>query len=195
MEDKVTLCLAQHEAADELLARDPLALLIGMVLDQQIPLERAFKAPLDLRERFGHDLDAEELASYNPDKLAEIFAQPPALHRFPASMAKRVQELCQVLVDEYGGSAENVWAGVDRGTSLLAHVRALPGFGEQKAKIFVALLGKQLNVRPNGWEKASSPFSDRSTRMSVADIVDSTSLLEVRAYKKSLKAKAKAHPS
>lgn len=186
------LALAQHPAADTLLGKDPLALLIGMVLDQQIPLERAFKSPLDLQDRLGHRLDAVELADMDPDELAAVFAQPPALHRFPASMAKRVQELCRVIVDDYDKKPAAVWKTADSGAELLRRVKRLPGFGEQKARIFVALLGKQFGVQPTGWREAAGAFGAAGTYMSVADIVDSESLLKVRSYKQDMKAAAKA---
>jgi uncharacterized HhH-GPD family protein len=183
--------LSQDADADALLSRDPLALLVGMVLDQQVPLEKAFSSPYVLTQRLGHDLDAQEIAEYDPDKLAETFATPPALHRFPGSMAGRVQEMCKVLVAEYGGDAAKVWDTADA-KELLKRVKALPGFGEQKAKIFVALLGKQLGVRPKGWREVSAPYGEDKSRMSVADITDGKSLLEVRAYKQQMKAAAKA---
>ena len=149
-----SLALAGDETADTLLASDPLALLIGMVLDQQIPLERAFRSPADLKERLGGTLDAGAMAAMDPEELAGLFSSPPALHRFPGSMARRVQEVCQLIVDDFGGDAAAVWTTAKDGAELLANVKALPGFGEQKARIFVALLGKQLGVRPPGWEEA-----------------------------------------
>lgn len=185
------LCLAQDAEADALLTRDPLALLVGMVLDQQIPLEKAFTSPLVLTQRLGHDLDARELAEYDPAKLAELFSTPPALHRFPGSMAGRVQELCRVLVEQYGGDPNAVWDTKD-GAELLKRLKGLPGFGEQKARIFLALLGKQRGVRPNGWREASAPYGDDGSRMSVADITDAASLQQVRSYKQQMKAAAKA---
>ncbi len=186
------LHLSQDEQADRLLSEDPLALLIGMVLDQQIPLERAFSSPRDLRDRLGGRLDPAGIAAMPPDQLAAVFAERPALHRFPAANAERVQRLCRLVVDEYGGDASAVWSGAASGQELLARVRALPGFGEQKAKIFVALLGKQLGVRPAGWQQACEPFGDDGTAMSVADITDTRSLATVRAYKAQLKAAAEA---
>jgi uncharacterized HhH-GPD family protein len=186
------LALSQDPAADDLLSRDPLALLIGMVLDQQIPLERAFSAPLDLKKRLGGRLDPAEMAAMDPDKLAGIFAERPALHRFPAANAKRVQELCRIVVDEYNGQASAVWLDAKDGQDLYRRVKALPGFGEQKARIFIGLLGKQLGVRPAGWEAAAGRFGQAGTFMSVADIVDPASLGRVRAYKQELKAAAKA---
>lgn len=192
---KAKLRLSGDKAADALLSNDPLALLIGMVLDQQIPLERAFSAPAELAERLGGRLEAGAIASMDPGKLASIFAEKPALHRYPSSMASRVQELCRVVEDEYGGDAARIWAEAANGEELLARVRKLPGFGEQKAKIFVALLGKQMGVRPSRWREACRPFGDEGTRMSIADITDESSLAEVRAYKQELKAKAKASAS
>ena len=189
---KVTLHLAQEPEADRLLSQNPLALLIGMVLDQQVPLEWAFAGPLELRRRLGSDLDAATLASLDPDALKELFARRPALHRYPGAMAGRVQELCRVLVEEYGGRAEAVWEDAPTGADLLARVKSLPGFGDQKAKIFVALLGKQLGVRPPGWQELSTPFSDAGSHRSVADIHDAATLRKVREYKQGLKAAAKA---
>lgn len=177
--------------ADGLLSRDPLALLIGMVLDQQIPLERAFSAPLALQQRLG-GLDAETIARMDPDQLAAAFAERPALHRFPAANARRVQDLCRIVVDDYDGQAANIWATAGSGTELLRRVRTLPGFGEQKARIFVGLLGKQLGVRPEGWREAAGRFGQEGTYVSVADITGPESLARVRAYKADLKAATKA---
>lgn len=185
------LHLSQDPTADRLLGKDPLALLIGMVLDQQIPLERAFSAPRDLRDRLGGRLDVAEIAGMDPDALAAIFSQRPALHRFPAANAGRVQKLCRIIVDEYGGKAANVWKKASTGPDLLARIRALPGFGEQKAQIFLALLGKQLGVQPPGWGEAAGRFGQPGTHMSVADIVDTESLAKVRAYKQQMKLAAK----
>ncbi|HEY5251029.1 MAG TPA: HhH-GPD-type base excision DNA repair protein [Acidimicrobiales bacterium] len=187
-----SLALAGDEVADTLLAQDPLALLIGMVLDQQIPLERAFKSPADLKERLGGTLDVGAVASMDPDELAALFSVRPALHRFPGSMARRVQELCRVVIDTYGGDAAAIWTSAQDGTQLLANVKALPGFGEQKARIFVALLGKQFAVRPPGWQEASSPFGEPGSFRSVADIDSREALGKVRQYKQQLKADAKA---
>jgi len=189
------LVLSQQPAADALLTRDPLALLIGMVLDQQVPLERAFSAPYDLTQRLGHELVAAELADYDPGALAALFAGPPALHRYPKSMAKRVQDMCRMLVDQYGGDAAAVWRDAPDGAALRRRVAALPGFGTQKAQIFVALLGKQYGVRPPGWRKAAGVYGERSSFRSVADITDSESLRKVREYKQQMKAAAKASQS
>jgi uncharacterized HhH-GPD family protein len=181
--------------ADRLLAEDPLALMIGMLLDQQVPMEWAFTAPLRLRERLGGRLDAAEIAELDPTKLEEVFKGPPALHRFPGSMGKRTQALCQHLVDNYGGDAAAVWTGVEDGRELLRRVKALPGFGAEKAKIFTALLAKRFGVRPEGWEEAAAPFSDDQPR-SVADIDSEETLQKVRAWKKMMKSqgRSKADP-
>ena len=187
-----TLRLAQDPAADELLSEDGLALLIGMVLDQQIPLERAFRSPYDLKERLGGRLDPAEIAAMDPDELAAVFAQPPALHRFPASNAKRVQDLCRIVVERYGGRAEALWESAGDGHTLLADVKALPGFGDQKARIFVALLGKQLGVRPPGWEEAAGEYAKPGSHLSVADVDGPESLALVRRYKQEKKAAARA---
>jgi uncharacterized HhH-GPD family protein len=185
------LWLAQDVAADELLSGDPFALLIGMVLDQQVPLEKAFMGPYVLRERLGVALDPADIAERDTDELVKVFSTPPALHRFPGSMAQRVQALARALVEEYGGSAAAVWDGAGSGQELLGRLKNLPGFGEQKARIFLALLGKQLDVRPEGWREAAGQFGEDGTRRSVADITDAGSLQEVRQYKKDMKAAAK----
>ena len=191
----MALVLSQQPAADALLTRDPLALLIGMVLDQQVPLERAFSAPYDLTQRLGHELDAAELAGYDLDALAALFARPPALHRYPKSMAKRVQDLCRLLVDRYGGDAAAVWRDAPNGDTLRRRIAELPGFGAQKAQIFVALLGKQYGAQPPGWREAAGVYGERSSFRSVADITDDESLRRVREYKQQLKAAAKATPA
>ena len=180
------------DQANELLSRSALALLIAMLLDQQVPLERAFSAPYELVQRLGHEPTAEELATISPDELAAVFSERPALHRFPKSMAARVQELARIIVDDYDGDPAAVWSTASTGNELLNRVEALPGFGEQKAKIFVALLGKQLGVRPPGWREAAGAFGSEQACMSVADIHDAESLGKVRSYKQSLKAAAKA---
>ena len=191
----MSLYLTGDEAADNLLSTDPLALLVGMVLDQQVPLEKAFHSPFDLKERLGGKLDAASLASMDAEGLAEVFSARPALHRFPKSMAGRVQEMCSLIVDQYDGDAAAVWTSAGDGKRLLANVKALPGFGEQKARIFVALLGKQLGVRPTGWERAAAPFGETGSFRSVADIDSPESLTKVRQYKQRIKAKAKAKAS
>ncbi|HWA65414.1 MAG TPA: HhH-GPD-type base excision DNA repair protein [Mycobacteriales bacterium] len=185
------LCLAQRPDADALLSRDPLALLIGMVLDQQMPLEWAFTGPLTLTERLGHGLDVKELADFDPEALAKIFATPPAIHRFPGSMAGRVQQLCRLIVTDYDGDPAGIWTGAKNGDELRKRVEALPGFGAHKAKIFVALLGKQYGVTPRGWRDAAGDFGKKGTLLSVADITDGATLLKVREGKKAAKAAAK----
>jgi uncharacterized HhH-GPD family protein len=189
------ICLAQKPDADALLSIDPLALLIGMVLDQQIPLEWAFTGPLTLTQRLGRGLDAADLAGRDPGALAKVFATPPALHRFPGSMAGRVQQLCEQIVADYDGDPEKIWAGVSDAGELKRRIERLPGFGKHKAKIFVALLGKQYGVRPRGWREAAGEFGTAGSYRSVADIVDGASLAKVRDYKKRMKAKAKAAAS
>jgi uncharacterized HhH-GPD family protein len=177
--------------ADRYLAEDPLALLIGMVLDQQVPLEKAFAGPWVLRQRLGVKLDAARIAAMDPDELTALFVEKPALHRFPAAMAARVQDLCRLLVAEYGGKAARVWTTAATGDELFKRVKALPGFGEQKARIFVALLGKQLGVRPQGWEKAAGPFGRAGALASVADIDSPGALVAVREHKRAVKAASK----
>lgn len=188
-----TLYLATEPEADALLATDPLALLVGMLLDQQIPMERAFVAPYRLAQRLGAPrLDAAAIAAYDPDALSKIFATPPSLHRFPGAMAARTQQLCRVVADEYGGDAAAVWRGAVTGGELVKRLGGLPGFGKQKAQIFAALLGKQLGVEPEGWREASGIFSEEGVHRSVADVTDDASLAKVRDYKKQAKAAAKA---
>lgn len=184
--------LAQDVAADRLLSDDPLALLVGMLLDQQVPMERAFVAPYRLAQRLDvQRLDAAQLAGYDPDALIEVFATPPALHRFPRAMAGRVQELCRQVEESYGGDAAAVWTGAESGKDLLARLRALPGFGAGKAQIFLALLGKQRGVQPDGWRKAAGVYGEEGSYRSVADITDDDSLARVREYKKQAKLAAK----
>jgi uncharacterized HhH-GPD family protein len=187
-----TLSLAQQPDADALLSSSPLALLIGMVLDQQIPLEWAFTGPHTLQQRLGRDLDAGDLAERDPQALADVFAQPPAVHRFPGSMARRVQQLCRVIVDDYDGDPAAIWSTAKTGDDLRRRIEALPGFGAQKARIFVALLGKQLGVRPKGWREAAGDYGEAGSFRSVADIKDAKTLAKVRAYKTEMKARARA---
>ncbi|MGW8883432.1 HhH-GPD-type base excision DNA repair protein [Streptomyces sp. NPDC055749] len=188
----VTLRIAQQPEADELLGRSALAALVGMLLDQQVPMEWAFTGPYTLAQRMGgDDLDAHEIAAHDPDAFTALFTEKPALHRYPGSMAKRVQQLCQFLVAEYGGEASAVWADVPTGAELLERLNALPGFGTQKAQIFLALLGKQFGVRPTGWREAAGPYGQAGSHRSVADITGPDSLAQVRAYKQEAKAAAK----
>jgi uncharacterized HhH-GPD family protein len=183
---KGTLAVTGDPAADELLNSDPLAVLLGMLLDQQVPMEWAFVAPSLLRERLG-GLDAAAIAAMDPDEFLVVAKGPRAIHRFPGAMGKRVQELCRALVERYDGRAENVWTGVGTGDELLARLKALPGFGDEKSRIFVALLGKRFGVQPEGWREAAGPFGDEVPR-SVADIHDAESLARVREWKKAKRA-------
>jgi uncharacterized HhH-GPD family protein len=191
---RIALHITGDQAADAVISRDPLALLIGMVLDQQVTIEKAFSSPADLLERLGTKgpLNAATLAAMDPEELGDIFRERPALHRYPGSMAGRVQAVCRVVADEYANKADNIWKGVQSGDELVGRLRTLPGFGEQKAKIFAALLGKQLGVRPDGWRKVTTPYGKEGSSLSVADITDRESLLKVRATKQAMKAKAKA---
>ncbi len=187
----VQLHLAQDRAADQLLSKDPFALLIGMVLDQQIPLEKAFAGPRILRERLGGTLGARRLAEMGEAELAAAFSERPALHRFPGAMAARVQQLAIHIVEGYGGDAAKIWKSAATGDELLRRLKALPGFGDQKARIFLALLGKQLGVRPAGWQQASSPYGEPGSRRSVADIEGPESLAFVRQQKREMKLAAR----
>ena len=188
------LSLVQDPAADALLEENPFALLVGMLLDQQIAMEVAFGGPKKIADRIG-GFDAATIADYDPDKFAALCAQTPAVHRFPGSMAKRVQALAQVVVDEYGGDAAALWSDDADGAEVLRRLNALPGFGEQKAKIFLALLGKQYGVTPKGWRSAAGDYGKAGTHMSVADVKDPGSLQKVRTYKKEAKARAKQNPA
>ena len=186
------ICLAQNPAADALLARDPFALLTGMLLDQQIPMERAFTGPHTIAARLGDDvLDVRKVAAYEPEAFAALLAEKPAVHRFPGSMAGRVQRLAQYIVENHDGDVEALWRDVPTGKELLKRLSALPGFGRQKAQIFLALLGKQLGVRPEGWREAAGSYGDADARRSVADVVDERTLGEVRTYKQQVKRAAK----
>ena len=191
----MTLSLPVQAEANELLSRNPLALLIGMLLDQQVPFEKAFSSPYELVKRLGHEPTAAELAEYDPEALAVVFAERPALHRFPKAMAARTQDLARLIVDRYDGDAAAIWTGAATGKELVARLAELPGFGGNKAQIFAALLGKQLGVQPDGWREAAGHFGEEGSHYSVADIVDDGSLAAVRAYKKQLKAAAKASSS
>ena len=177
------------DAADQVLSDDPFALLVGMMLDQQYPMEHAFRGPAKVLERLG-TLDPARIAEADPEEFAALCATPPAIHRFPGSMAARLQELARIVAEEHGGDASRIWTGAGDGRDLLRRVMALPGFGKQKAQIFVALLAKQLDVRPQGWEAAVGDYALEGHR-SVADVVDGTSLQKVRDFKKEKKAAAK----
>ncbi|MEU9454642.1 HhH-GPD-type base excision DNA repair protein [Streptomyces sp. NPDC048277] len=187
------LRLAQDPEADELLSRSKLAALTGMLLDQQVPMEWAFKGPATIAQRMGtDDLDAHEIAAQDPEAFAALLSEKPAVHRYPGSMAKRIQQLCQYLVEHYDGDAEGIWRDADSGAELLKRLQELPGFGKQKAQIFLALLGKQLGVAPKGWREAAGAYGEAESFRSVADITGPESLAKVRAHKQEMKAAAKA---
>ncbi len=187
----VSLTIAQDPTADAVLSKDPFALLVGMLLDQQFPMERAFAGPAKVLERFG-TLDPAAVAAADPEGFADLCATPPAVHRYGRSMAGRIQALAVVVRDEYAGDASALWRDAATGAELVGRVRALPGFGEQKAKIFTALLGKQLDIRPPGWEQACGAYAETGSYRSVADVVDPDSLQRVRDFKKAAKAAAKS---
>lgn len=185
------LQLARDPAADALLSVNPFALLIGMLLDQQVPMETAFAGPKKIADRLG-SLNAHEVAGYNPEKFVALCSEKPAVHRFPGSMATRIQSLAQIIVDRYEGDATGLWTvGRPDGAEVLNRLKELPGFGEQKARIFLALLGKQYGVTPPGWRAAAGEYGKAGSHLSVADIVDAGSLERVRAYKKHIKAQQK----
>jgi uncharacterized HhH-GPD family protein len=184
----VRLQLTSDPAADTLLSEDPFALLVGMLLDQQIPMEVAFAGPRKIADRLG-GLDPRAIAGHDPVGFAAMCAESPAVHRFPGSMAKRVQDLAGAVVQDYDGDTAGLWTrGDPDGAEVLRRLKALPGFGEQKARIFLALLGKQYGVTPKGWRAASGDYGRAGTHMSIADVVDKGSLEQVRAYKKKMKA-------
>lgn len=184
------LQIAQDPHADEVLSTDSFGLLVGMLLDQQFPMERAFAGPARVKERFG-SLDPGAVADADPEEFAALCATPPAIHRFPGSMAGRLQQLARIVAEEYDGRAERLWTEAGSGRELIKRLTALPGFGKQKAQVFVALLAKQLGVRPDGWEEAAGGYAEPGFR-SVADVVDAESLQKVRDHKKEQKARAKA---
>jgi uncharacterized HhH-GPD family protein len=192
----MTLHIAQQADADALLDRDPLALLVGMLLDQQFPMERAFAGPYVLAQRLGVDhLNADDMAEHDPETFAKLFVGPPAIHRFPGAMAGRVQELARLLVADYDGHADAVWDDAKSGAELHTRLAGLPGFGAQKARIFVALLGKQRGVRPRGWREAAGAYGEEGSFRSVADVTSPQSLQKVREHKKEMKAAARAQAS
>ncbi|MFI6702451.1 HhH-GPD-type base excision DNA repair protein [Streptomyces sp. NPDC050509] len=191
-----TIRLAQQPEADELLGRSPLAALVGMLLDQQVPMEWAFSGPYTIAVRMGgDDLDAHAIAAYDPDAFAALLSDKPAVHRYPGSMARRVQQLCQYLVEHYDGDPTSVWRDVTTGTELRDRLNELPGFGKQKAQIFLALLGKQFGVRPEGWRAAAGAYGDQGAYRSAADITGPESLAKVRAFKQEAKRAAKTAKS
>ncbi|MER6396930.1 MULTISPECIES: HhH-GPD-type base excision DNA repair protein [unclassified Kitasatospora] len=188
----VTVRLAQQPEADDLLGRSALAALVGMLLDQQVPMEWAFTGPLTIAQRLGRDdLDAHEIAVHNPEAFVALLSEKPAVHRYPAAMAKRVQQLCQFVVAQYDGDAAALWRDVATGRELLSRLNALPGFGKQKSQIFLALLGKQYGVRPEGWREAAGLYGEEGAYRSVADITGPESLEKVRAHKQEVKRAAK----
>ncbi|UUY52030.1 Fe-S cluster assembly protein HesB [Streptomyces yangpuensis] len=193
MDKDITIRLAQQPEADALLGRSPLAALVGMLLDQQVPMEWAFSGPWTIAQRLGSDdLDAHVIAAYDPEAFAALLSEKPAVHRYPGSMATRIQQLCAYLVEHYDGNAEAVWSGAPTGRDLLGRLKALPGFGEQKAQIFLALLGKRFGVRPPGWREAAGGYGQANVYRSAADITGPESLAKVRAHKQEMKAAAKA---
>jgi len=176
--------------SDAVLDKYPFAILVGMMLDQQYPMEHAFRGPAKVLDRFG-SIEPGAIAAADPEEFAALCSTPPAVHRFPGSMAARMQELASIVDEEYAGDAARLWTEASTGAELLKRVMALPGFGKQKAQIFVALLAKQLDVRPDGWERAVGAYAEEGYR-SVADVVDGASLQKVRDFKKAKKAEAKA---
>jgi uncharacterized HhH-GPD family protein len=186
----MALNITGDPAADQLLSEDPFALLAGMMLDQQFPMERAFAGPAKIKERFG-TVDPTAIATAPPEEFAAMCAVPPVVHRFPGSMAARLQTLAQIVVDRYDGDAAALWNTADSGAEVFNRLTALPGFGKQKAQIFTALLGKQLGVRPDGWEQAAGVYAEEGSYRSVADVTDQASLEKVRSFKKEQKAAAK----
>jgi uncharacterized HhH-GPD family protein len=187
----VQLTIAQDPTADRVLSEDPFALLVGMLLDQQYPMEHAFAGPSKILARFG-SLDPGRIAAADPDAFADLCATPPAIHRYGRSMAGRVQALAAVVRDDYAGRAETIWTEASDGRDLVDRLKALPGFGDQKARIFAALVGKQLGVRPPGWQEAIGPYAEDGSYRSVADVVDEASLQKVREFKQAAKQAAKA---
>lgn len=181
--------IAQDPAADKVLSESPFALLVGMLLDQQYPMEHAFRGPAKILERF-ESLDPRAIAEADPEEFKALCSTPPAIHRYPGSMAQRVQALARIVVDEYDGQADRLWEGVANGRELMRRLQALPGYGKQKAQIFTALLAKQLGVQPDGWEEVAGDYSEKGGYRSVADVIDAESLEKVRSFKKQKKAAA-----
>ena len=183
--------LTGDPAADDLLTNDDNALLLGMVLDQQVAMEKAFAGPAVIAERMGGRLDVAAIGAMEEEAFVTLCSERPAVHRFPGAMAKRVRQVCQLLVAEFDGDAGNVWRGATSGADLKRRIAALPGFGAEKSTIFVAVLAKQRGVNPPGWQEAAGIFGQDGYR-SVADVVDEHSLAEVRKSKRSAKAAKKA---
>ena len=176
--------------ADQLLVDDPLALLLGMLLDQQVPMEWAFTGPFTLRERLGH-LDPRRIAGMPVDGFVDVCREKPAIHRFPKSMGERIHAACEHVVDTYDGRAARIWSDAADAEDLYGRLREVPGYGDEKTKIFIAILAKRFGIRPDGWEQAAGPFSDETPR-SVADVASEESLNEVRRWKKAQKAKKRS---
>lgn len=187
MAARVSFPITNDGDANAFLVADPLGLLLGMLLDQQVPMEWAFRAPLTLSTRLGERFNATDIAAMDPEDVVAVFCEKPALHRYPAAMGRRAHAVCAHLVAHHGGDAAQVWQGVRTGEQLYTRVSALPGFGDEKAKIFVALLAKRFDVRPEGWELAAGAFSDHQPR-SAADVDSRERFAEVRAWKKAQKA-------
>lgn len=185
------LHLTPSDSANQLLTEDPFALLVGMLLDQQFPMERAFAGPLLLAERLGTPdrLDPALIVKTSDEKLLELAKGPPAIHRFPGSMVARIKTLAQTVLDEYEGDASKIWLDAPDGKAAYKALLALPGYGEAKAKIFLALVGKQLGEAPDGWQKACAPYGEPGTKMSIADVTSPETLLEVREWKRANKKK------
>ena len=176
--------------SDQLLMDEPLALLIGMLLDQQVPMEWAFRGPATLKRRFGGALDAHQIAAMSEDEVVAVFCEKPAVHRFPAAMGRRAHGMCEIIVDKYDGDAGAIWRNVRSADEVYRRLRELPGYGEEKTKIFMAILAKRLGRKPTGWEAVAAPFSDKTPR-SVADVSSAATLAKVREFKKAKKAEGK----
>ncbi|MFL6003392.1 MAG: HhH-GPD-type base excision DNA repair protein [Nocardioides sp.] len=186
----MTFEIAQDPAADHVLDESPFALLAGMMLDQQYPMEHAFRGPAKVLDRFG-TIEPSAIAAADPEEFKQLCSTPPAIHRFPGSMSARLQELARIVTDEYGGDAARIWTEAADGADLMKRLQALPGFGKQKAQIFTALVAKQVGIRPDGWEKVAGDYALEGYR-SVADVVDAASLQKVREFKQAKKAEARA---
>ncbi len=186
-----TFPITFDDDANVLLAHDPLALLFGMLLDQQVPMTWAFKSPMVLKERFGDRWSPEGIASMAEEDVVAVFCAKPAVHRYPAAMARRAHGIAQVIVDEYDGDTAAIWTTARSGATLYRRVSSLPGFAEEKSRIFVALLAKRFDVKPRGWKAAAGPFADNQPR-SAADVDSLPKLREVQAWKKAQKAAGKS---
>ncbi len=188
---KILIPITGDDESDRLLQEEPLALVIGMLLDQQVPMEWAFRGPTTLRDRLGGELDAAAIAAMDVEAFVAVCATKPAVHRYPSSMGTRIHELCTFVVERYDGDAGRIWKGVRSGETLLQRIRELPGYGDEKSRILVAILAKRLGKRPAGWEEAAAPFSDDEPR-SVADVSSPETLVQVREWKQMMKAAARS---